>query len=117
MALKVIDPEPIIKELADRCLVTKGLECSVLGSVIDMLKAAPAVYNAPYWATEAAYKHGYEKGYEAGKKDSVEVVRCKDCKHRGSNLCPMETVELYPWFGTKNDAFCSYGERKDNGTV
>ena len=45
--------------------------------------------------------------------DSVEVVRCKDCKHRGGNLCPMETVELYPWFGSKNDAFCSYGERKD----
>ena len=44
--------------------------------------------------------------------DAVEVVRCKDCKHRGSNLCPMETIELYPWFGTKNDAFCSYGERR-----
>ena len=71
MALKVIDPAPIIKELADRCLVAKGLECSVLGSVIDKLRAAPAVYNAPYWATEAAYKHGYEKGYEAGKRDAV----------------------------------------------
>ena len=45
--------------------------------------------------------------------DAVEVVRCKDCKHRGSDLCPMETVELYPWFGTKNDAFCSYGERRE----
>ena len=69
MAKKVIDPAPIIKELADWCLKTKGLECSVLGKVIDMLKAAPAAYNAPYWATEAAYKHGYEKGYEAGKRD------------------------------------------------
>ena len=44
--------------------------------------------------------------------DAVEVVRCKDCKHRGSNLCPMETVELYPWFGTKDEAFCFYGERR-----
>ena len=43
MANKVIDPAPIIKELADRCLKAKGLECSVLGSVIDLLKAAPAV--------------------------------------------------------------------------
>ena len=43
MAKKVIDPAPIIKELADRCLKSKGLECSVLGSVIDLLKAAPAV--------------------------------------------------------------------------
>ena len=48
------------------------------------------------------------------KVDAVEVVRCKDCKHRGSAYCPMETVEFYPWFATKNDAFCSYGERRTN---
>ena len=49
--------------------------------------------------------------------DSVEVVRCKDCKHyeihrpkvlenceRNGYLIPM-----------KPDDFCSYGERKDNG--
>lgn len=46
--------------------------------------------------------------------DAVPVVRCKDCKHRGSDMCPMETVELYPWFGSKNDAFCSYGERRSD---
>ena len=69
MALKVINPEPIVKQLADRCMKAKGLECSVLGSVIDMLKAAPAVHNAPYWATEEAYKNGYETGKkEAGDK-------------------------------------------------
>lgn len=39
---KTIDPKPIIKELAGRCLKAKGLECSLLGEVIDMLKAAPA---------------------------------------------------------------------------
>lgn len=76
MANKVIDPAPIIKQLADRCLKAKGLECSVLGSVIDLLKAAPAVDDAPYWATEAAYKNGYE----AGKKDAVEVVRIDEVK-------------------------------------
>ena len=38
---KTIDPKPIIKELAARCLKAKGLECSLLGEVIDMLKAAP----------------------------------------------------------------------------
>ena len=41
MQKKVIDPEPIIKYLADRCLMAKGLECSILGSVIDLLRAAP----------------------------------------------------------------------------
>lgn len=38
---KLIDPDPIIRKLADRCLKARGLECSILGSVIDMLKAAP----------------------------------------------------------------------------
>ena len=41
MAKKVIDPSPIIKTLADRCLDAKGIECSILGEVIDLLKAAP----------------------------------------------------------------------------
>lgn len=40
---KVIDPAPIIKQLADRCLVSKGLACSILGDVIDLLRAAPDV--------------------------------------------------------------------------
>jgi hypothetical protein len=71
---KVIDPQPIINELAQRCLKAKGLECSLLGEVIDMLKAAPAVYNAPYLATEEAFKHGYEKGYEAGKPKWIPVT-------------------------------------------
>lgn len=43
MANKVIDPAPIIKKLADRCLAAKCLECSVLGELIDALRAAPAV--------------------------------------------------------------------------
>ena len=37
---KLIDPDPFIKKLADRCLEARGIECSILGSVIDMLKAA-----------------------------------------------------------------------------
>lgn len=41
MEKKTIDPAPIIKILADRCLQAKGLECSVLGDVIDLLRAAP----------------------------------------------------------------------------
>lgn len=38
---KTIDPVPIIEKLAGRCLIAKGLECSLLGEVIDMLRAAP----------------------------------------------------------------------------
>ena len=41
-----------------------------------------------------------------------EIVRCRECKNRGTNLCPMETVELYPWFATDDNGFCNYGLRK-----
>ena len=41
--------------------------------------------------------------------DVVEVVRCKDCKHRDTNECPYDTVNymLAGW------DFCSSGERAD----
>lgn len=47
--------------------------------------------------------------------DAVEIVRCKDCKHRyylenGMGFCRVN----FP-YGKKEDDFCSYGERKDNG--
>ena len=45
---KIVNLEPIIKELADWCLVSKGLECRTLGIVIDKLRAAPAV-EIPKW--------------------------------------------------------------------
>lgn len=43
MSKKVIDPEPIIRKLAERCLKAKGVECSILGEMIDMLRAAPNI--------------------------------------------------------------------------
>lgn len=45
--------------------------------------------------------------------DVVEVVRCKDCRWRGSEDCAMfyrcDCGEQHTW-GTDND-FCSYGEQ------
>lgn len=38
---KIINPQPIIDKLSSRCLTAKGVECSILGEVIDMLHAAP----------------------------------------------------------------------------
>lgn len=38
---KIINPQPIIDVLARRCLTAKGVECSILGEVIDMLRSAP----------------------------------------------------------------------------
>ena len=46
----------------------------------------------------------------------VRVVRCRDCKHRGTDDCPMHIKGMPPdeWFlkSVAND-YCSHGERKD----
>lgn len=74
-----------------------------------------------YTATELAFKNGYEKGYEAGKRDSVEVIRCKECKHwlhteDGFGDCTNRRFHLDGHADpTMNlDDFCSCGERKVN---
>ena len=66
------------------------------------------------------------------KLDSLpEVVRCKDCKHRtvtsDGMVCecalPTKRMQDYYIYGStilarvEPEAFCSHGERKDNGTV
>ena len=38
----------------------------------------------------------------------VKVVRCKDCKYRRTNDCPMRVL-----FDPKDDFFCASGEEKD----
>ena len=54
---------------------------------------------------------------EAPTVDAVEVVRCKDCKHRYSpnnqKRKPFCTKQFV--MDARDDDFCSYGERKDNG--
>ena len=74
-----------------------------------------------YTIDEIQYKNGYRKGYEDGKKDAVEVVRCKDCKHwsyiPGLDKCPHCVVFCglhSKAYQTKSDDFCSYGERKES---
>lgn len=43
MTRKVIDPQPILKQLRDMFYSSNGLVRSILGSVIDMLETAPHV--------------------------------------------------------------------------
>ena len=49
--------------------------------------------------------------------DAVEVVRCRDCKHRGTDDCIFhikgEPADEELLRKLDND-FCSYGERKDS---
>ena len=63
-----------------------------------------------------------------GKTHGLELVRCKDCEHRGDDTyCPMcfeETIEwdddgYFEWDyivhdRTLDEGFCDRGERKDN---
>ena len=52
--------------------------------------------------------------------DAVEVVRCKDCKHRAVAKITGEYFCVNPYYGMgsgvelKDDDFCSYGERKES---
>lgn len=73
-------------------------------------------------------RNQYDKGYADGKADAMaEMVRCMDCVHyehhkRYGTICRHPEmdfdIECYDqWINTKPDDFCSYGERKDNGTV
>ena len=46
--------------------------------------------------------------------DAVPVVRCRDCKYRSKDGCPI--IDANIWMD--DDDFCSHGERKegaDNG--
>lgn len=55
--------------------------------------------------------------------DAVEVVRCKDCKYRRENECPMYheewsvTEDGDDWLNTndytKDNGFCDWGERRE----
>ena len=66
---------------------------------------------------------------DAPTVDAVEVVPCKECKHRGHILrCPMCFEEQYEfdegdgymctdyrtYDRTKDNGYCDRGERKDN---
>lgn len=53
---------------------------------------------------------------EAPTADVVDVVRCRECKHRGTDYCIFhikgEPADEELLLKLDND-FCSYGERKD----
>ena len=45
--------------------------------------------------------------------DVVEVVRCKDCKHRYTCSNGMSFCKVKFPMGARDDDFCSYGERRE----
>lgn len=63
---------------------------------------------------------------EAPTIDAVPVVRCRECKHRGYDACPMCHDEYYfddddgadYWTAdnTDDDGFCHMGAKMDGGS-
>ena len=52
--------------------------------------------------------------------DAVEVVRCKYCEHYAAYKKPVEDFDgrcTIRECETDEAEFCSYGERKDNGSI
>ena len=45
--------------------------------------------------------------------DAVEVIRCRDCKHRHGTLCWMIAGGPAA-VSTRDNFFCAYGERRTN---
>ena len=61
-------------------------------------------------ATEQAYKNGYE----AGKKSTLEIVRCIDCKYYHDFETHFDCRNIDGLSYVRPFDFCSYGERKNN---
>ena len=76
-----------------------------------------------YWTKDVVYKRDID---EAPTVEAVEVVRCKDCKHyvfpedgdflgecKNGRLAVSQSGEIYP----EENYYCSYGERRTDGTA
>lgn len=53
----------------------------------------------------------------SAEADTVEVVRCKDCKHynewqNGTGSCQRSDNSCF-WFGVDFNDYCSFGERSE----
>lgn len=65
------------------------------------------------------YDEAFRMAIKALSADAVEVVRCKDCKHR-RDICSMRYIEMVGEderihdYSTDN-GYCSWGERREDG--
>ncbi|MBR3797207.1 MAG: hypothetical protein IKK34_14445 [Clostridia bacterium] len=93
---------------------------------IDLIRrsdALDALQIVGAWSTREqrrALSQTYDKLHRVSAVDAVDVVRCKDCKRRGTSYeCPYRNLmfteaEGYHYVDkTTADGFCSFGERKE----
>lgn len=88
---------------------------SLLGKINDTAEGL-----ADYDQQNAAWalrKYAVRDIMDAETVDAVEVVRCRECKHRYNGKDCTHPLLLSYSFGAirnvKDNDFCSYGERKD----
>ena len=109
-------------------IVTNGLsmeiEKTIEGEVAKAVQKMGVVVDKAELIRALTYdRNQHTKGYE--DRDG-EIVRCKDCKHRYGDECPMRHVEWveceedgYIEYDdvvhdhTMDDGYCSFGERKE----
>lgn len=81
----------------------------------DVVEVDKAQKEIDYWHDKAqSYEQTILK-LSLNKADVVEVVRCKDCRHRTYDESrDMYYCEMYYGLGSvKDNNYCSFGERAD----
>lgn len=93
------------KKYIDRDALINDFESDLIIRMFDNLKGTPK----PKTIDIADVIKRIE---EFPTEDTVEVVRCKDCKFYGNGDCSVQSVRsMYP-----ND-YCSYGERRNDSNA
>ena len=67
-------------------------------------------YYDDYETKDDIYTYTYVSQFQIDSAPSIDIVRCKDCKHRDEDDCKWDTTRSLP----KDDDFCSYGCRKES---
>lgn len=109
--------EEAIQHFKEQLDIFGGEHAEAIKVAIEAL----AVYPRFKWERDTAISQleEYGIGFAEKKRDLVEVVRCKDCKwyeQKQKNL-PYAVKKSYCnrscTLATKEDDFCSYGERSE----
>lgn len=98
----------VVGKVANKRLIDANRALEI---VRDQGIAHPSAYHLTNYATLILQ--------EAPTVDAVEVVRCRDCKHKGwvQEPCHGRSIDFCRVWNScvdNLDGFCSYGERKDS---
>jgi hypothetical protein len=66
------------------------------------------------WDVQTLYRKICKLEMAIGKRTALEVVRCKDCKHRYIAESGVIFCTQHLTMSANDNDFCSYGERKDD---